>query len=168
MTTLTPERLLEIARETGLRNFLHGVNATDARAMLAKFVDAVLSAATVKPIAPEPAHEAQACAATKDFNASEGESKYDYSKTINAIAAAVTTPYNPNTPIGISASKFWEVYGASESAAPVELSDQEILAWANQSGIVMASDRVYRIDDAPAMLVDAVRSLLHTVKAKQS
>lgn len=37
----TPEQLLEVARETGLRGFLHGVSATDARDLLGRFVEAV-------------------------------------------------------------------------------------------------------------------------------
>jgi len=36
-----PVQLLEIARATGLRGYLHGVNATDAREMLSAFVSAV-------------------------------------------------------------------------------------------------------------------------------
>jgi hypothetical protein len=45
------ERLWEIARQTGLRRHLHGVNATDARALLTEFVSALAS----KPVevAPE-------------------------------------------------------------------------------------------------------------------
>lgn len=37
----TPEQLLEVARETGLRCFLHGVSATDARDLLGRFVEAL-------------------------------------------------------------------------------------------------------------------------------
>lgn len=37
----TPEQLLEVARETGLRGFLHGVSATDARDLLGRFVQAL-------------------------------------------------------------------------------------------------------------------------------
>lgn len=42
---ITPHQLLEVARATGLRQFLHGVNATDARQLLADFVAAVPAAA---------------------------------------------------------------------------------------------------------------------------
>lgn len=42
---ITPHQLLEVARATGLRQFLHGVNATDARQLLAEFVAAVPAAA---------------------------------------------------------------------------------------------------------------------------
>lgn len=38
-----PKDILEIARETGLRSFLHGVNAQDSRAILQKFVNALPS-----------------------------------------------------------------------------------------------------------------------------
>ncbi|CAG9256088.1 hypothetical protein PCAR4_40216 [Paraburkholderia caribensis] len=38
---LDPHKLLEIARETGLRSFLHGVNATDARTILERYQSAV-------------------------------------------------------------------------------------------------------------------------------
>lgn len=37
----TPEQLLGVARDTGLRSFLHGVNATEARELLAVYIDAV-------------------------------------------------------------------------------------------------------------------------------
>lgn len=50
-TRLTPHHLLDIARETGLRQHLHGVNATDARVLLAAFVGA-LPAATIKGAHP--------------------------------------------------------------------------------------------------------------------
>ena len=39
--TTTPHELLEIARKTGLRQFLHGVDATTARELLAAFVAAL-------------------------------------------------------------------------------------------------------------------------------
>lgn len=38
-----PKDILEIARETGLRTYLHGVNARDSRAILQKFVNALPS-----------------------------------------------------------------------------------------------------------------------------
>lgn len=41
MPSLDPHELLEIARETGLRSFLHGVNATDAREILERYQLAV-------------------------------------------------------------------------------------------------------------------------------
>ena len=37
----TPEQLLEVARETGLRRFLHGVSAADARDLLDRYQEAV-------------------------------------------------------------------------------------------------------------------------------
>lgn len=40
-TNAEPEPLLEIARATGLRGLLHGVNAALARQVLRDFVDAV-------------------------------------------------------------------------------------------------------------------------------
>jgi hypothetical protein len=39
--------LLEVARQTGLRGHLHGVNATEARAILQRFVDALPAAPVV-------------------------------------------------------------------------------------------------------------------------
>lgn len=42
------DALLEIARQTGLRQHLHGINATDARELLSRFVNAV-AAAGLKP-----------------------------------------------------------------------------------------------------------------------
>lgn len=48
---VTPHQLLEIARATGLRGYLHGVNATDARRMLAEFVAAIPAAANGKQLA---------------------------------------------------------------------------------------------------------------------
>lgn len=45
LRTPTPERLLEIARATNLREHLHGVPPSFARPLLARFVDAVLQEA---------------------------------------------------------------------------------------------------------------------------
>lgn len=45
VTSFAPssERLLDISRATGLRGFLHGVNAVDSREILHKYVGAVLA-----------------------------------------------------------------------------------------------------------------------------
>lgn len=45
---ITPVQLLEIARATGLRSYLHGVNASAARDMLAEFVAAIPAHSSVK------------------------------------------------------------------------------------------------------------------------
>jgi hypothetical protein len=46
----TPERLLEISRETGLREHLHGLSPSDARPLLARFVAAVLAEPGKPPV----------------------------------------------------------------------------------------------------------------------
>ena len=48
---LTDEKLLEIARATGLRSHLHGVNATNAKLLLNQYVNAVC-AAIAQPVQP--------------------------------------------------------------------------------------------------------------------
>ena len=42
---MSPDTILEIARQTGLRQHLHGVNATDAREMLGRFAEALFARA---------------------------------------------------------------------------------------------------------------------------
>ncbi|RQZ18109.1 hypothetical protein DIE15_08220 [Burkholderia sp. Bp9031] len=50
---IAPEALLEIARAAGLRSFLHGVNAPDARGILARYQRAVDEYRESLPAAPE-------------------------------------------------------------------------------------------------------------------
>lgn len=63
----TPD-ILEIARSTGLRSYLHGVNAQDARAMLQAFLAAVAAAPAVPKgvaLVPTPITEDMHVAACK-------------------------------------------------------------------------------------------------------
>lgn len=54
---MTPARLLEIARTTGLRQLMHGVSPTTARAALAQFLAAVDAARAVPALTPNDAAE---------------------------------------------------------------------------------------------------------------
>ncbi|MFM0265498.1 hypothetical protein [Paraburkholderia sediminicola] len=50
----SPERLLDISRTTGLRDFLHGVSAVNSREILHKYVGAVLADMLTSSVGNEP------------------------------------------------------------------------------------------------------------------
>jgi hypothetical protein len=86
--TLDDERLLQIARDTGLRHHLHGVAPAAACELLTRFVGAVLAAATTADPPPPTRHCMCAdCRPAFDNGADDPKQRYDITRGVTAASA---------------------------------------------------------------------------------